>query len=63
MSDILEKIRTAVTTGGIQKNELATEAGVHRNSLKGIDDEDWNPRYQTLIALSNAVDAIKVRRA
>lgn len=63
MTSLLDKIRVAVTTGGIQKTELAEEAEVHRNSLVDVEKPTWNPRYRTAEALSKAVDRIKERRA
>lgn len=63
MRETVQKIRTALGDGGIQKQVLAAEAGVHRNSLSDVESDQWNPRLKTLEALSNAVDRIKERRA
>jgi DNA-binding XRE family transcriptional regulator len=61
--DIRESIRTAVTKGGIRKTEIAEEAGLHVNSLTGIEKDDWNPRLTTVESICKAISTIKARRA
>lgn len=38
---------------------LADRAGVHRNTLNGIDDANWNPSGQTLEAIMAAVERLE----
>lgn len=58
-----DHVRDAIKRGGITKTDLADRTGLNKNSLTGIDHEGWNPRWQTLEKLCNAVTAIKSERA
>lgn len=51
VSDTIERIRAYVRQSGVTKKGLAEAAGLHPNTLQGIDDPDWNPSAATLIAL------------
>jgi 3,4-dihydroxy 2-butanone 4-phosphate synthase/GTP cyclohydrolase II len=46
--DTLERIRNAVAERGISRSGLARAAGLHPNSLRSLDDDDWNPTAETL---------------
>lgn len=46
--DLLERIRNAVAERGISRSGLARAAGLHPNSLRSLDDDDWNPTAETL---------------
>lgn len=37
------------------KHRLATEAGLHANTLRDFDNPSWNPRLETLRALAQLV--------
>jgi predicted transcriptional regulator len=63
MKAFTDSIRAAVTTGGIKKTELAAEAELHRNSLGGVERDDWDPKASTLQKLVDALEAIRARRA
>ena len=52
-----DAVRDAVASGRFSKISLATQAGVHRNSLVGIEREDWNPTSELLRALLRVVRA------
>jgi len=58
-----DTVRSAVARSAISKAELARAAGMHPNSLSGLEREDWNPRWQTLSDLCKAVESIKMARA
>ena len=47
-TDLLERIRDAVAHRSISRSGLARAAGLHPNSLRSIDDDDWNPTAETL---------------
>jgi 3,4-dihydroxy 2-butanone 4-phosphate synthase / GTP cyclohydrolase II len=47
-TDLIERIRNAVTDRGISRSGLARAAGLHPNSLRSLDDDDWNPTAETL---------------
>ena len=46
--DLLERIRNAVAERGISRSGLARAAGLHPNSLRSLDENDWNPTADTL---------------
>lgn len=49
MSTILiEKLRGLVTQGGMSRSGLARAAGLHANTLRDLDQPDWNPTAETL---------------
>jgi 3,4-dihydroxy 2-butanone 4-phosphate synthase/GTP cyclohydrolase II len=49
MSTILiDRLRDLVSSGGISRSGLARAAGLHANSLRTLEDSDWNPTADTL---------------
>src|SRR5687767_4972674 len=46
--NIIEKLRLLVTDGGMSRSGLARAAGLHANSLRKMDEPDWNPTADTL---------------
>ena len=53
----VEEIRQLAKRPGWSKARLAKAAGLHSNSLRDLDNEDWNPRLSTLEAVSAVVRA------
>jgi 3,4-dihydroxy 2-butanone 4-phosphate synthase / GTP cyclohydrolase II len=54
MSTILiEKLRRLVTEGGLSKSGLARAAGLHANTLRDLEEMDWNPTAETLKKLES----------
>jgi len=47
-TNLIERIRAAVAEGGFSRSGLARAAGLHPNSLRSVDDLDWNPTAETL---------------
>ena len=47
-TDLIDRIRNAVTERGVSRSGLARAAGLHPNSLRSLDDPDWNPTADTL---------------
>lgn len=47
----IERIRAHLKLPGVTKKGLAEQAGLHPNTLQGIEDANWNPSAATLIAL------------
>ena len=45
---LIERIRAAVADGGFSRSGLARAAGLHPNSLRSVDEADWNPTAETL---------------
>jgi len=50
---LIEKIRALVADGHESRSGLARAAGLHANSLRTLDDEDWNPTTDTLRKLES----------
>ena len=46
--DLVTRIRNAVAERGISRSGLARAAGLHPNSLRSLDEDDWNPTADTL---------------
>lgn len=44
----IENVRSFAIAKGWSRWKLATEAGLHQNTLRYFDREDWNPRVETL---------------
>jgi 3,4-dihydroxy 2-butanone 4-phosphate synthase / GTP cyclohydrolase II len=45
---LIEKLRAHVANGGVSRSGLARAAGLHANTLRDLDDADWNPTAETL---------------
>lgn len=48
---LLHRIRAHLASPGITKAGLAKSAGLHPNTLRDADREDWNPTTATLRAI------------
>lgn len=51
-----DQVRGAIAAGTISKAELARRADVHPNTLAGVADPAWAPRWPTLQRLCQAVE-------
>ncbi|MBD3762352.1 3,4-dihydroxy-2-butanone-4-phosphate synthase [Sphingomonadaceae bacterium G21617-S1] len=47
-TDLIDRIRTAVAERGVSRSGLARAAGLHPNSLRSLEDPEWNPTAETL---------------
>ena len=47
-TDLIERVRDLVAGGAISRSGLARAAGLHANSLRSLDESDWNPTADTL---------------
>ena len=45
---LIDRIRRLVTESGMARSGLARAAGLHANTLRDIDQADWNPTAETL---------------
>lgn len=52
-TDLIERLRDLITDGGISRSGLARAAGLHANSLRKMEDADWNPTADTLSKLEH----------
>jgi lambda repressor-like predicted transcriptional regulator len=57
VTSTIERIRAYLKRPGVTKKALAVQAGLHPNTLQGVDDPTWNPSASTLIALERQVPA------
>lgn len=55
VSASIERIRAHLKRPGVTKKGLADKAGLHPNTLQGIEDASWNPSATTLIALERQI--------
>lgn len=47
-SELIEKARNLVREGTLSRSGLARAAGLHANSLRRMEEADWNPTAETL---------------
>jgi 3,4-dihydroxy 2-butanone 4-phosphate synthase / GTP cyclohydrolase II len=52
-TQLIEKLRHLVTVGGLSRSGLARAAGLHANTLRDLDQPDWNPTAETLRKLES----------
>jgi 3,4-dihydroxy 2-butanone 4-phosphate synthase / GTP cyclohydrolase II len=52
-TQLIEKLRSLVTDGGLSRSGLARAAGLHANTLRDLDQPDWNPTADTLRKLES----------
>jgi 3,4-dihydroxy 2-butanone 4-phosphate synthase / GTP cyclohydrolase II len=52
-TQLIEKLRSLVTDGGLSRSGLARAAGLHANTLRDLDQPDWNPTAETLRKLES----------
>jgi 3,4-dihydroxy 2-butanone 4-phosphate synthase / GTP cyclohydrolase II len=55
-TNLIERVRALVTDGAESRSGLAKAAGLHANSLRNLDDDDWNPTADTLRKLEAYID-------
>ena len=48
---LIERIRQALAESGLSRSGLARAAGLHANTLRDLDRDDWNPTAETLSKL------------
>ena len=47
----IHRIRLHLASPGVTKKGFAEAAGLHPNTLQGVEREDWNPTADTIRAL------------
>jgi 3,4-dihydroxy 2-butanone 4-phosphate synthase/GTP cyclohydrolase II len=52
-SELIDNVRKLVRDGVLSRSGLARAAGLHANSLRRLDEADWNPTAETLGKLEN----------
>lgn len=51
VSSTIDRIRAYLKLPGVTKKGLAEQAGLHPNTLHGVEHQSWNPTAATLLAL------------
>ena len=59
VTDFIQRVRAALQQDGVTPAGLARKAGLHRNTLYGVDRDDWNPTATVLKALEPHIVAIE----
>ncbi len=54
-TQLIEKLRSLVTDGGMSRSGLARAAGLHANTLRDLESPDWNPTAETLRKLETFI--------
>ena len=52
-TQLITKLRSLVNDGGLSRSGLARAAGLHANTLRDLDEVDWNPTAETLRKLES----------
>ena len=52
-TQLISKLRGLVNDGGLSRSGLARAAGLHANTLRDLDQPDWNPTADTLRKLES----------
>ncbi len=52
-TQLIAKLRSLVNDGGLSRSGLARAAGLHANTLRDLDQPDWNPTAETLRKLES----------
>ena len=52
-TELITRLRALVTDGGVSRSGLARAAGLHANTLRDLDQPDWNPTADTLRKLES----------
>jgi 3,4-dihydroxy 2-butanone 4-phosphate synthase/GTP cyclohydrolase II len=52
-TELISRLRSLVTDGGLSRSGLARAAGLHANTLRDLDQADWNPTADTLRKLES----------
>ncbi len=56
-TQLIDKLRSLVTDGGMSRSGLARAAGLHANTLRDLESPDWNPTADTLRKLETFIFA------
>ncbi len=60
---LIDRVRDLVSSGGISRSGLARAAGLHANSLRSLDETEWNPTADTLRKLETYLELREKRPA
>jgi len=60
---LIDRVRDLVAAGSISRSGLARAAGLHANSLRSLDEQEWNPTADTLRKLESYLDQRERRPA
>jgi 3,4-dihydroxy 2-butanone 4-phosphate synthase / GTP cyclohydrolase II len=60
---LIQQVRDHITKTGVSRSGLSRAAGLHANTLRDLDAEDWNPTAETLRKLESYLSANNDRPA
>lgn len=53
----LLRARAYIQAGG-SKDALATAAGIHRNTLVGMESDEWTPTIRTVLKIASGLNIL-----
>lgn len=59
VTDLIERIRSALKRDDVTPGALARRAELHRNTLYGVENDGWNPTADTLRKLEPVIAIIE----
>src|SRR5690242_18329028 len=62
-TQLIDRVRDLVSSGRISRSGLARAAGLHANSLRSLDEHEWNPTADTLRKLEKYLHQREARPA
>lgn len=62
-ADLIDRIREYRTEQRLSPSGLATKAGLHKNALRDMDRENWNPNLDTIEKIGRFIDDQHVEAA
>lgn len=55
ITDSIERIRAYIRRPDVRKKAFAEKAGLHFNTLQGVESDSWNPTAATIRALEEHI--------
>lgn len=59
VTDTINRVRELIASGATTKSGLAVAVGLHPNTLRGVETDDWNPTAETLRKLEIHLTALE----
>ena len=59
--DFRDEVRAFAARHSLTKTALAKRAGLHANTLRRFESDEWSPNWRTLEALRDATDELEDR--
>jgi hypothetical protein len=59
ISNLIHRVREHLRRPDVRKKAFAESAGLHPNTLAGVERDDWNPTAGTLLALERELEKVE----